>query len=204
MSDIPKEQSPNKAVVISFPDGRLVEKVVDVLVRNRPIGWSRRARSPYYKKCYAMWLKESIDPMIEDRQPRVFRRETFTGLSEKSLYLRIHQSLLYLIECLDTPDKKYERFKEETRFRIKQGVIIEYRDMADVSGIAEVFVAEKEMPKWRRKLDEWIESDSREPFIQTNLVLSGEEQQQLRLELDNLKNIMSSISAREIKLVRIV
>lgn len=181
----------------------MVSKVVDILVRTRPIGWSKRSRSPYYNKGFALWLKPTVDKMIEDRTAKVFRKETFPSISEHTLYLRVHQALLYLVEQLDTPEKIYEHFKSEIAIRKKQGVVIEFKDRVNAEGASEDFVAEVEVPKWKRKMDDWIESDSPEPFVLTNLLLSEREQEQVRAELEGLTNIMSSVTTREIKLVRV-
>lgn len=198
-TNMPEEQP----ITITFPNGRLASKVVDLVVRSRPIGWSRKSRSPYYNKPYALWIKVTVDAMIEDGRAKVFLRESFPGINESTLYTRVHQALLYLVEQLDTEDKKYALFKEKIVIRRKQGVILEFKDINNIEGKAQDFVELKELPKWKIKLDEWLESGEFEPFIMTNLLLSEKEKEQLHLELDDLTNIMSSISTQELKLVRV-
>src|ERR1039457_162000 len=105
-----------KPIIITFPNGETASKVVDLIVRKKPIGWSRRSYATYYNEAYARWFQKDVDEMMLDMQPRVYKFDMFPTLKKNSVYARINQSKSYLLDFLD-PDKKYEKFFCYVRIR---------------------------------------------------------------------------------------
>ena len=72
----------------------------------RPLTWSKRANVPYYKARYALEIKHIFDEMIlaaedGDKEPRIIKYVDYPEVSHTTLYLKINQSLLYLLEKMD-------------------------------------------------------------------------------------------------------
>lgn len=83
----------------------------------RPKTWSRRANAPYYRERYALEVRHVLDDMmlsasLGDRESRVVKYADYPEISHVTLYLKINQAMLYLIDKLDTPDKTYANFRE--------------------------------------------------------------------------------------------
>jgi hypothetical protein len=176
---------------------------------NKPSGWSRRSNATYYREAYALQMKATIDAMWEDRQDRFYSYETWKHMSHNSVYLRINQSIRYLVDNLD-PEHKYARFMQMvsiTRERNK-GVKItfneEYR-FADTSSFSPApVIPQSETPKWKQKIETWLEESEPgdKPFILEGLMLSAEEVRELKLQFAGLKNVGASISASTIRLIK--
>jgi hypothetical protein len=99
--------------------------VVDAIVSNKPAGWSRRSNAPYYKEKYARRLKPVIDEMMQDGKPVVYdykEVKTKLHISKSTLYLMVNQSMHYLVDRMDTPDKKYAKFCETLNIHQEEGV----------------------------------------------------------------------------------
>jgi hypothetical protein len=207
------EEQQNKPVTITFPDGRTASNIVNLVVKKKPAGWSRRSYATYYKKRYAEWLKRDIDAMMIDRQPVIYRKDLWPNVSMHSLYLRVNQALRYLLDPENNmdPDGKYKKFMEEIHIGFvpkgkssKIGVAMMFDEVLEGNEPkAEKFVGEEDMPKWKMELDEWLESGSNtEPFHRSGLILTPEVIEQLKLELDGLENVIASITSRDIKIIK--
>jgi len=198
-----------KAADSIFPSPEVASKFVDMIVSNRPHGWSRHSNAPYYKEIYAIQMKKEIDKMIQSGNSLTFRYNiwcTEDGMTPNTLYTRINQSIRYLCEKLD-PDGKYKRWYEIVKIRkkIKVGIIIEYimglADGAELS--AEETVPTVDQPKWRRDLDNWLESDNTVPFCQEGLTLTPDEILRLKIEMQQLTNVKASIKSESVKVIKI-
>lgn len=193
-----------------FVSPELSAKVVDIVVHgNRPNGWSRRSNATYYREQYALQMKSTIDQMWIDRQDRFYSYETWKHMSHNSVYLRLNQSLRYLVDNLD-PDKKYARFLQMvsiTRERNK-GVKITFNEEfrhADTSSFSPAPVIPKsEAPKWKQKIEMWLEESEPgdKPFLLEGLMLSPEEVREVKLTFAGLKNVGASISHSTIRLIK--
>jgi len=108
----------------------------DLHTEEKPKNWGRRTNAPYFRERYALELKAILDGMMLEYQhdthsPKIFRYIDYPELSHNSLYLKINQSKLYLIEFLDS-EKIYSRFLQLLlikRYRNK-GIVLEYADDA--------------------------------------------------------------------------
>jgi|ERR1700719_4861 len=201
---IPNTSPPPKSITLTISDQSTMAKVVDLIVRKKPVGWSRRSYASYYKESYAKWLQKDIDEMMVDRQPRIYRYDMWPSVSKNSLYLRVNQATAYLLDNLD-PEQKYKKFfselkckKEPDGIALRLDIVIEGK----TSPQAEKFIGASDKPAWKIKMDDWIEDSTREePFFKGGLLLSPEEIKQLELELDG-SGILYSITSREIKLIK--
>ena len=209
-----KEEQDNQLanhIAQAFPCPSIASRVVSVVVSKRPIGASTRSHYPYYKECYAKEIKPFIDGMIENKGDIVYDFATWcteeTGISKDTLYFRVHQSIRYLVERMDTPDRKYQQWRETIEFFRKKdvGIIISYRKGLNTGdGLVPRFIQPNtQMPKWRERLDKWLENDEdMEPFNVENLALDQVEIRQLKIELAGIKTIMADIQCGHIKILK--
>lgn len=192
-----------------FSSPEIASKVVNLVVHNRPAGWSRKSNAPYYKEIYAIQLKGEIDKMIESGKPLCFRYTTWctdeTRMSKQTLYNRINQSIRYLIEQLDI-DRHYAKWYESVRVeRVHNvGIIISFVVGLDSAG---QFKAEQVEPKenepiWKREMDAWLESDNIRPFCKEGLALTPQQVIDLSVELDTLSGIKASVTSSSVKIIR--
>lgn len=108
----------------------------DLHSEEKPKNWGRRTNAPYFRERYALELRAILDGMLLEYEHgthsnKIFRYIDYPELSHNSLYLKINQSKLYLLEVLDD-DKKYFRFFQLIaikRYRNK-GVVLEYAEDA--------------------------------------------------------------------------
>jgi hypothetical protein len=177
-----EEERKRKFVEDIFPSPEVASRIVDIVVHNKPQGWSRKSNAPYYKEIYALRTKKHIDIMMETKKDLTYFYATWCGekdekMSKQTLYVMINQSLRYLIDKLDTPDRKYGRWYETVRLKIMHNVGIR---ISYIVGFGEggedvvLTIPDAEKPVWRQ-MENWLESDSNEPFCQEGLVLSPQE-----------------------------
>lgn len=204
------QQETTNAVKEFFKNPQVAKNVVDMVVRNRPVGWSRRSNAPYYKEVYATALKGQIDQMLADRQDRVFPYAQFPQHSKETLYLRINQALRYLLDFLDDEHKTYSKWNEMvaiTRER-GRGIRISYRPEFRDSGL-NAFVAvpveqKSHVPTWKQKVDDYLENGSPadKPLHLTGLCLTVEQLADLKTSMKGLDSVMFSATAQEIKIIK--
>ena len=193
-----------------FVSPELSSKVVDIVVHgNKPSGWSRRSNATYYREPYALQIRDTIDAMWADRQDRLFRYSDWKHMSHNSVYLRINQSIRYLVDNLD-PDHKYARFLQmvaitrERNIGVKITFNEEYR-FSDTSTFSpSPIIPKSEAPKWKQKIETWLEESEPgdKPFILEGLMLTPEEIKDLKLQFAGLKNVGASISGSTIRLIK--
>jgi len=181
-----------KPVTITFPDGKTMSKIVNTIIRTRPEGWSRKAYAGYYKEQYGLWMKDVLDDMDSRQVSKLLPYANFPSLKRASLYLMINQAMLYVLECMETPELKYKKITDRIRIdrTSQQGIQLVLKE-AEI-GKVEDLIPKAETPKWKEKLDKWLEDmDDPMPFIQTNLLLTPEQRDQVILELSGLTSILN-------------
>lgn len=194
-----------------FTDKGVQQKFVESVVHNKPVGWSRKSQATYYKERYALELKKVLDDMMVSNKEFVFGYAWFEktfGLGKDSLYLRVYQSMRYLLEKLD-PDGKYKTFWEtkiEMHRERGKGVTLRFRHEYQTGGpefVPTEVMPQVEEPKWKQRMKAWLESDDETPFSQNNIILSPEEITELEIQLSALgDSILSSITAHSVKLIK--
>jgi hypothetical protein len=198
-----------------FPNQATANRVISMVASKRPIGWGRNSGAPYYTEKNGLWIRGHIDKMIETGQNIVYRYDTFCGdkeqkMSKMTLYNMVHQSLLYLLECLDN-DKKYATWYESVFKNRKHGVgiVISFKPGHGPQGgdsplpQPELVLPKEQMPKWKAKLEEWLEGDDKEPFIQERLALTPDEVRELKNQFVGLEGVAASITSNAVKVIRI-
>lgn len=213
MSDEEKDKDIKERLHSIFPSPEVASAVVDLVVHNRPKGWSRRSNAPYYKEIYATAIKREIDAMIDSGgKELVFRYAVWctdaTGISPKTLYNRLNQSIRYLIDHMDTRDHKYGKWYEGVRIESKQKLGIVIRNILGINEMpenahTELVEPKANMPMWMQKMEQWLESDEQKPFVQEGLLLSPEEIRKLNLQFMSLSSVAASVTSSCVKIIKI-
>jgi len=204
------EETATNSIKDFFKNPQVSKAVVDMVVRNRPVGWSRRSNAPYYKEVYALGLKVQIDSMLSDRKDRIFRYDQFPQHSKETLYLRINQALRYLLDNLDDANKTYAKWNEMVAVTRERGlgIRISYRPEFRESGLG-TFVSvpvesKSTVPLWKQRVDDYLEDGiaGDKPLHLTGLCLTSEQLVDLKTSLKGLSGVMSSVDAHEIKIIK--
>jgi len=206
MSFVSEKES---AVTAFFKDPSVAKAVTDMVVRKKPLNWSRRSNTAYYKEPYALALKETIDEMLRTREDQIYFYKDFPNVSKTTLYLKVNMSLRYLLDFLDTPEKLYARWNEMVVIRQERGIGVAIRFIPSLKdGIVADFkpkavLPKVEVPKWKQRIDEYLE-DARDtkPLHLDKLALTPTEIQDIRDSLSQLRGLMFVVRAFEIKIVK--
>jgi len=139
----------------------------------KPVSSKATSKYSYYKERFALALKIIVDEMMAEHatgiyEDRMFSYEHYEGsLSHNSLYLKISQSKMFLLDHLDK-ESKYVKFFDLISITKERGKGIRLSYQRDVNGNpggTAPFVALKvsqipvkiEKPAWREKVDEFLE-----------------------------------------------
>lgn len=195
-----------KPITITYPDARIAEKIVDILVRDRPVGWSHRSYATYYDEKSALQIKKIVDNMIETKRAKVIRYDMMPNLTPNTIYLWVNRALRYLVEKMDDKDKTYLHFSRQTKIERVRGVGItmSYRDQASEELRGEDFVARDKKLEWKTRVEEWLaDPEVSKPLHITNLLLTPDDIAGLKDSLDDLSNVQYAITSREIKIIKV-
>lgn len=205
-------QETNNPIRDFFKNPKIEKAVVDIVVRKKPVGWSRRSNAPYYKEYYAQTLKAQIDAMIADRKDRIFPYASFPQHSKQTLYLRINQSLRYIIDYMDDDNKTYAKWSEMveiTRERDVRGIRISYRPEFQGMDFSKEFIpvaieSRSQVPTWKQEVDDYLENSQPgdKPLHIDKLCMTPEQVIDLNTSLKPLEGIMYSVNAHEIKIIK--
>lgn len=200
------EEQQSEGLRAIFPDPVVAEKVVNLVVHKRPPGWSKKSNAPYYNEFYAKLMQKEIDKMVEGGVSVMYEYTRFCkagrgGVSQGSLYARINQSIKYLVDNLDTPDKKYQQWQDVTKVRrTEHGILLEFKPAMEMDG--QPLTAQPDKPKWLRGMDEWLESGDVTPYMQEHIALTPQEVASVKEQLAGLKGIMCMVTTTSIKIIR--
>lgn len=216
----PDEDDLNNRIKSIFASPDVSKKIIAAVTTKKPPGWGRKSCAPYYKEPYGKQLQQMADEMIRSRQSIVFDYARFcydtsnpARMSTKSLYLRVNQSINFLLNEIDLhlPDHPYAKWHAMVKVRVKAdvGVIIEYIPELVNYELGEGLLSPKMMtplsdkPKWREAMAKWLEdsSDGR-PFVKENLCLTKEDREEIERELAGLENILADIETTHVKLIK--
>ena len=206
MSD--KKEEP---IHITFPSGRVANKIINMVVHNKPVGVSRRSCYPYYKEQYAKWVKSDIDRMIETKQELVYDYSLFcteeTNISPITLYVRISQGVRYLVDNMDDENATYYKWYDAVEISKNPklgGVSITWKPEFLEGSLLRPRLAEPvvDIPRWKRELDEWMEGDQDKPFKRENLMLNSDVIAELHDEYDGVIGLFLSITNNSITAVK--
>jgi hypothetical protein len=175
-------------------------------VAGKTIPQGNRNAMPYYKPRFARMVQITIDKMLEDKKNRVFRYEDFKYNTESTLYNKIYQGFLYLVDNLDS-NLKYAKARDDiTIFKGKDGIRLE---IIDVCLEKELSVPIDEGPvnkrEWKAKLQDFIDNSQENQKLQIkNVSLTKEEMEECEMMLAGLEqSFISRISGTEILVLHI-
>ena len=191
-----------------FPNPVTKAAVATMVASKRPVGWGRKSNAPYYKKDYAEEIRPCIDAQIETQKDFIYRYETYCkalNISQGTLYNRVNQGIRFLCDKLD-PTGKYRDWFDHVDIDAKSnkvGIIFSITKNTRGKNIQPEFIEPRiSLPKWRQELDEWLESDSNEPFNKEGIILEPYTLKALREEFCKLKGIMADIRVNKIMIVK--
>lgn len=192
-----------------FADPITANRIINAATRTKPPGWGENSNGPYYKPFYANALKQLVDKMIDTKLSIEYRYATHCsegGKTPRSLYAMVNQSINFLCNELDTPDNKYKTWKQEVNIHQSSlGIVIEYiPEIAKGHSKSGTLVPNTStLPIWKRKMNDWLEGSTKEPFVQEGLLLTQEEVRELKLELGQLPTVMADVKPGSVRIIRL-
>lgn len=200
-----KEEDKGKTIII--PNKSAMHALVDFATAKKPKGWARKSYATYYKRAYAEWIQKDIDAMLVDRKPRLYDKKKFPNISLHSLYLRINQSLMYLIAPENGMDSEKIYFNWRETVSIKKiegcGIRISFDPVVEGGETADIVEDDDMTPTWKKDLMEWLEGQDTAPFVKSGLALSDAQIQLLEEELDGLTTVIHNITNRSVKVIKV-
>jgi len=207
-------------------DERLFKKTP----QEKPDRWKQRTVASYYKEDFAKELQPIVDGMLADganAKPRVFKYAAFPNISHGSLYVKISQAFMYLIDHFDTPEKKYRIFRDAVSLKRKHtlGISMELKEgvadpsAPDTSLSAGVDILEDEPEKetkaerkarmdfekrneWKEQLETWLETAvaGGPLFHAKKLSLTPDEVTSIKEQFVTLRNFLVKATHEEVKI----
>ena len=179
----------------------------------RPALWRRRSTASYYRERFGLEFRSVIDGMLADEKKEdvmylysVYCTPEY-GMNSSTLYTRIYHSMRYMLDHLDTPEKKYADAMSKIEVRRERNVGIRISFMRDVK-LGKPFIPTaarpiEEVHLWRNELEEWIAGTHPigERKIIDKLTLKPHEIEELRLRFANMSKYSASVTADSIKIM---
>lgn len=171
----------------------------------RQVIMNRRGELSYYSEDYAMALKPYLDN-IDNANPVLFLRSSFSNIAVRTIYLRVYQAWLWLID--HHPDKaKYLELR--SRYVIQQNKH-DVRIAAKRTAPAELFGkvqsdAYDDVLPIQNKIDEFLRKEmtqEMEIFEQKNMSLSPESMDLILDSLTGLDGIIAKVEPNCVKILR--
>lgn len=215
MDNEPSIEDKLKAVLVN---PRLIKAAVRHITKTRPNGWGGRSNSAYYKEFYGQQMKDVYDGIASDGKPRWFSysEAKAIGLSAQSLYVRVNQSIRYLLEQMETPDLTYAKLHRRIVIQrhIGEGIEIRLGMEGDVSAAEHhirsmkpntvVYAITRETPRWRQDLDKWLkDAKIGDEFLYDKLLLDKQQIDALEEEFNAVKDLLYSFTSTKIFIVKI-
>lgn len=186
--------------------GHLNHRKKRVINTDKPKGYGENSDTPYYAEKFALKLKPILDTLDPETQLKVKVFRAAPGESINTVYLRITQAWKYLIDRMDTPDRKYEVLRgmiqvRKKTFEVKLAwatsrsasapardfIVSEDEDLGD--GVPE---EDKERPvNWREDLMMWASTSADpSPPIEMKIRLEEEDRQWVDAYLSAFSDIV--------------
>lgn len=154
------------------------------------VGGLIRGTNTYYKRKHAEEIIEVLDAMIATRENYEFLFVDMEAwYKPETVWLKINQSVKYVIDYMDTPDKKYYKLRQEIIIhrRSKVGVSLEFIQKISMTDNAPRLIARKMTKEevvtvqWRANLVKFLESEKPpgEQLIIDDLDLKEEDRETL-------------------------
>jgi len=202
------------------PDGTKIKSVSD----DRFVD---DANAAYYKPKFAKEVMRIYDMLdITNKNHYVMVSSEKLRCSVQTLYLRLQQGLLYVVDKMDTPHKKYAELKESTILErvAGKGVRLRWRSVVDeqvvLTGSFEEDALIKEQNSaanrrknqlaqtyensWRGRIEKFLEeAPDGERLEIDGLNLNEDEMQFIRMSMVGIEGIRYSLTSRCIKMVKL-
>lgn len=171
----------------------------------RKIIVGKRGDQPYYGEKHALALKPVLDDIIATRTPRQFLVAHHPRTSIRTIYLKIYQSWLWLID--NHPEKeKYAKLKEETSLiQRDSGVRIMFKADDLIALVPEeINPAMDNLQKLQNKITEFLEMDITTDilFDEKKLSLTEDQINVIKDSLAGLPNVVINIEPNRVRILR--
>ncbi len=204
------EETPQDAVRQFFKNPEVATRVINMVVSNKPAGWSPRSTAPYYKEEHALILKEAADNMLATRDDCTYFYTDFPRMSAHTVYLMVNQSLRFLLDKLDDEAHTYSKWAAMVNITRERnvGVLIsfdEHHRHANTDYVKPKPVKSKDKaPIWREELDSYLDDDRMtKPLHIDGLCLTPDEIKVLRDSLLQVEGIIHEVTSQFIKIIKI-
>lgn len=138
-----------------------------------------RRGAVYYHPTHAAWLLPLLERIITE-QRSAFLSTLKIGLKCNTLAARVQQGWQFIIDHVDTPDKRYYLLRSRCKIKkVVDGLIIELHDSA--SDCVEMINSSNEVMDW----DEVLE----------NYIRSGEEMLKVERQIDDTDEISNKVAS---------
>lgn len=169
--------------------------------------FGRNIDKPYYKKKYALGVKEVLDWMMEHKKPRKWVYADFPSTNKASLYQKIMQGKEFLLDNMD-PDGRYKKFdlcvkvdrkqKDALYFHI-QYHMLNMANSEDIEDLSKAGFVKSEELSWRDRLENFLENGKPgESFKKEGLALDESEITELETTLCTLTTIVYNITEKSV------
>ncbi len=167
-----------------------------------------RSGGNYYNRNDAEKLKPFLDEMIVDGEPREFRFVDYPQWSPNTVWLKINQAIKYIVDNLDTEDRKYAIFRNRLKIcKIETGVLFKIVDSPTINGwIAHKVSGEisKELETYKDQVFRFMEtSEEGEELDLKDLTISEEEVIKMKELLDPSPIFAAFVSCSRIKIIHL-
>lgn len=222
MSEEIKEETNNsirKRINEIFPNHAISSALVNLVVNKKPVGWGRKSVAPYYTKQCGEQMKQDIDKMLNENGCLVYEYKRFVhlGISKKTLYQRLNQSIIYVIEQMDDEQQTYRKWYECVKLdkhSRSDAIVIDFHpgirasfeggalkvEAESTSGTIEI---PNTMPAWRIEMEDFIENGKvGTTYMKDGLLLNKAEVDEFKKDFSEVKGLMFHVDFKTIKLVK--
>ncbi len=174
--------------------------------KERPEHWKRLSNVPYYKERFALELKVVLDAMILDGQDREYRYADFPDTKRNTIYLRVNQAKLYLLEELDFDGRYHKLFQCITISRERTGIRLSFhKDVREGTGfMPTTVISNTSIDNLRSRIDQFIsEATTGQKFEDTKVSIGPDEVIALRNSFVGLEGFVANITESSVKIIKL-
>lgn len=203
--------NPSDEVRSFFRNPAIARKVIDLVVKNKPVGWGRRSNAAYFKEEYGQMMKVAADEMLLTRNDCVFFYADHARMSINTVYLMVNQAIRFLVEELDDDNKTYGKWNAIINVTKERnvGIRLSFDENHRNPGTTLDFVKPKSIvgkgiePTWKSEVNEYLDDDRKTlPLHITGLCLNPDEIKAMRDSLKPLNGIIFDVTSFEIKIIK--
>jgi hypothetical protein len=161
---------------------------------------SRRSELSYYNEKCGMELAPILEQMLQSRLPQEFKVSTHPGMSVRTLYLKVYQPWLWLMDKHPDPVSraKYSNLRRDTKIsQMKHAVRIRFRNAVGDNLVPDAVNEDMDgIMKLQKKISDFLEMDITQDTMldEKNLSLSQE-------QMDGIKDSLAGIPEDRVKLI---